>query len=1219
MRPMLVLRLLGPLALEASGRPVTLPTTKAAALLAWLALDGPAPRDRLAAALWPDQDVASALRNLRRELARLRAAGEWVSSDGKHLALNKAVVTDTQRFAFELAAARHDAALALWRGPPLDGLLLPNAPVFDMALANARTRLLRQRTAALEASAAALEARGDGAAALRVIETLLADDPLQEAHQRSAMRLHAAAGRRAAALSGFDRFAALLAAELGLTPMAETVALASALRGVDAGGPAAPAPRAPQAAPGAASWQAPSLLPFVGRDTELAQLASAWQSGLAVVVEGPAGIGKTRLALEFAGARGAFALAACRPGDASQPYAVYTRALRRLAGQVLSPALADDTWPPWVREELAHVLPELGPAPQRIDSEAARVRFFEACAEAWTLLAAGNFDTVLVDDFHLADASSQRLFDFIVRRRAAKRSAGEGGPEGPCEVFLLRSGMRAADQAADLAVLAALAHDRMVLRLRLGALAAPAVASLAAQISGAGGGMGSAQPLRWAEQLVQASGGNPFAIGETLRHWAALSLWPDPGGHRSTWAAAGAGAEPATDTVDGLPAPLRQALLARVAGLPDAARRLVQAAALATEPFTPALLAGACALSEVQALDAVDAAMAAHLLRERDGGFAFTHDLVQATIVGAIGDDRRRLVHRRLALGAQALHGTLAVPPAEVARHWELGGEPQRAVLPRLAAAEAALAVFSEDVAEQHWALALADGATLAQQVGIAAQRGAMARNRDDPVAMQAAVAELDRLHELCTRQPATAACGLDAAIEAAGLLTLMRSGAPALARIEAVLAALPPAQPGDDATAVRRRAMALLIHSQALNGCGRATEGAAAAEAALALPGVPPQLQSRLLYSLVFSHFQNSRNDLALVAAERSLVLYRSVGNRRGMARALANLGLVQTQLGQLDAARREYDRALALATELCIHELRREVSLNAAYIDLHDGLAPAALRRLAVAWAAAPGFSQPTTPVFIRGMQVQGHSFLGQLGLALNCAEDAHRRAAELDAPDAITDCVSMTLDLATDCGDFALADRWRAALPAEAVIPRYYRIKLAFNLVHLALARGDLAAAEAELLALGDAATLPQGTDRGYAALRHAELCLARGDAAGALVLLDRWQPDTTHVEAVALMQAARLNAHAALSARGSEQAVALQGAGECAHALLADPRTPAVAALALRQALIAALPPLGGSGQRQRLLAEQAAEVRRLAAELASRPQDQARFFERWMQR
>ena len=515
---MLALRLLGPLVLEKSGTALTLQTTKAAALLAWLALDGPAPRSRIAAALWPRQDAASARRNLRRELARLRAVadGELLISDGARLLLHPQVQLDTQQFGAEIAASRHDAALALWRGPVADGLSLSEAPVFEDALAGARTRLARQRMAALEASAAACEARGDGAAALRAIETLLAEDPLQEAHQRTAMRLHAAAGRRTAALAGYERFVALLAGELGLAPMADTVALERTLRQADAP-PVTPAPMAPRGPTPPAlaqplAWQGPALLPFVGREEELAQLATAWQQGLALVIEGPAGIGKTRLATEFAGTRGAFALAACRSGDAAQPYAAFTRALRRLAGQALSQALQGDDWPRWVRDELAHVLPELGLAPQRIDSEAARQRFFEACAEAWSLLAAGSFDAVIVDDWHLADAPSRALFDFIVRQRVARRG-GEG--EGPRAILLLRPARLAAERAP----IDALARDGVALHLVLSPLLPVAVERLAAQLGGT-----AAPPLlasRLASRLVSASGGNPFAIGEMLRHWAA--------------------------------------------------------------------------------------------------------------------------------------------------------------------------------------------------------------------------------------------------------------------------------------------------------------------------------------------------------------------------------------------------------------------------------------------------------------------------------------------------------------------------------------------------------------------------------------------------------------------------------------------------------------------------------------------------------------------------
>lgn len=1204
---MLSLRLLGPLMLAKAGVPMALPTTKAAALITWLALDGPAPRSRIAAALWPEQDAASARRNLRRELARLRAigAGELLVSAGDRLSMGPAVILDTRQFAAELAAERVEAALALWCGPVADGLSLPDAPTFEDALAGARTRLARQRTAALEASAAAHEASGDGAAALRAIETLLAEDPLHEAHQRTAMRLHAAAGRRATALASYERFAAMLADELALTPMADTVALARSLRQADVP-PLSPLPPASCAPASAAAGfgialppagRAPDLLPLVGRDAELAQLDAAWRQGLALVIEGPAGIGKTRLASEFAAAHGAYALAACRPRDSAQPYAAFTRALRHLAGQDMSQTLRREDWAGWVRDELAHVLPELGPAPQRIDSEAARERFFEACAQAWSLLSAGSFDTVVIDDWHLADAPSRALLDFILRRRAARRTGGGDAATGPCEILLLRPGLLPAERAP----IDALARDGVALHLMLSPLTAAVLEELTRHLAG------GVIDARLAQRLARASAGNPFAIGETLRHWAALSLGlgsEAAEGTESTEAtdapAAAGFARPGEASGDSVPDTVRRSVLSRVEGLPEAACRLLDAAALATEPFTPALLAGACALSEVQALEAVEAALAAHLLREHDGGFAFTHDLVQAAIEGSLGAERKRLVHRRLALGGEALRGLAALPPAEIARHWEQGGEAPRAVEPRMAAAEAALALFSEEAAEHHWARALADGAALAQQVHIALRRGAMARDRDDRDGVLAAVAELDRLREACAQHPATAEAGLDAATAAADLLSVMRNGADALARIDAVLAALPECPAGDaqGAGAAARRAGALLVRSQALNGLGRSAEGVAAAEAALAQGGLAAQQQGRLLHSIVYAHFLGNRIEQALAGAERTLVLWRSTGSRRSMARAYANIGLMQSLLGRNDLARTEMGHAIALAGEMHMHELEREVLLNLAYNDLHDGRPQAALERLSAAWNAAPSFSSHTSPIYIRGMQVHGHAHLGELGAALAMAEDGHRRAVALGAPDALTDCVSMALDLATDLGDFALADRWVASLPDAALMDSQYRVKLAFNLAHLALARGDPDAAAAELTSLGDVAALAQPNDRDYAALRHAELCLARGDAPGALAWLDRGRAEATSIEARALMQAARVRALRLLHGDSDARVTRARREGQT---LLAGPaNVPALAALELRSAC--------GTDLRD--------ELQRLAGSLEGRLAVRDGFIARW---
>jgi tetratricopeptide (TPR) repeat protein len=472
-----------------------------------------------------------------------------------------------------------------------------------------------------------------------------------------------------------------------------------------------------------------------------------------------------------------------------------------------------------------------------------------------------------------------------------------------------------------------------------------------------------------------------------------------------------------------------------------------------------------------------------------------------------------------------------------------------------------------------------------------------MARNRDDRDGMQAAVDELDRLRALCAQHPDTAEAGLDAAIEAADLRSLMSACAEALSGIDAVLAALPAHSGGPEL----RRARALLVRSQALNGCGRPGEGAAAGEAALALDNLPLALQGRLLHSIVYAHFLDSRIGDALAGAERTLLLWRSTGNRRSIARAHANIGLMSSQLGRHDVAKREMGHALALAREMRMHELEREVLLNLAYMDLQEGQPQAALDALESAWNASPTFADSSTPVFIRGMQVHGHAHQGQLGLALSLAEDAHRRAVELDESHALTDCVSMILDLATDSGDFALAERWVASLPARERMESQYRTKLVFNLVHLALVRGDLAGAEAELQTLGDVAALSQPYDRCYAALRHAELSLARGDGDGALAWLARGQPDATHIEARALMLAARMRALALLEGAARSAEADADAARAEAAALLGGPATvPAFAALALCEAC--------GF--------ERADRVRRLAGSLDVRPAARESFLARW---
>ncbi|MBP6766061.1 MAG: AAA family ATPase, partial [Rubrivivax sp.] len=859
--------------------------------------------------------------------------------------------------------------------------------------------------------------------ALGHLQALLADDPLQEHHHRALMHLHAACGRREAALAQYAQCRERLAQELGVTPTAETQALATRLRHGESAthGPtlATPAnlaklasmppqgstPLAASPAVGARPTLAwPRQMPLVGRSAAWAQLQAAWDAGRVIVIQGDGGIGKSRLACDFAASHGAYALAQCRRSDAGVPYASFTRALRQLAG----PALAQADLPGWVRLELAHVLPELGQQAQRIGSVQEQRRFFEACATAWQTLSAGSFDAIVIDDWHLADDASRALLGFIAEQRGDRAGSGSNAAR---EIFVLRPELDSAAQAR----LRALLDSTQALHLVLPPLEPEHVFELVRQLSGA------PAPHRFAQRLERATGGNPFFVAETLRQWLGLqllSVGPD-----GIWQTP---FDNATQDYGELPVPdsVRDTVIARVQRLSDPVRRLLEAAALATEPFTPTLLAGACGLSELEALGAIEDAMAAEMLREREGGYGFAHDLVQAALDSALAPQRRRLGHRRLALGAQAA----GMAPADIAHHWEAGGEPQRAVPLRIAAAEAALALYADAEAERHWQAAQADGPTLAQQMQILGGRWRLLRQREDQPGLMAAVAALDALGQQARATPGAGQVAQDAAVNAAEILALTNRSAEAVQRLRTCL--------DDPALGVALRAQALRVLSQALSREGRTDEARQATEQALAAGGLTPLQQGGLLHALSYTCFLQGQPGDALSYARRALVCWQSAGARRLVARAHASIGRALDMLDEQQSAWSELERAYQLAAELKLVDLQREVANNLANNRVNLGEPARAKAVIQEAWALSPHFAMPSMPVFYLGILVQAHYQLGELGQALTLSDDALARAQALGEGMTLADCATMTLPLHTLLGDHAGAARRLAALQGLAL---------------------------------------------------------------------------------------------------------------------------------------------------------------------------------------
>jgi DNA-binding SARP family transcriptional activator len=240
MNARLHIQLLGGFALARDGAPITLPTRKAAALLAILAMPPGKliTRERLADLLWSRSAEAQARGSLRQAVAQLRKAledesGLLIETVGPGLRLvSPGVEVDAMTLDQALSAgtpADLELAERLYRGEFLAGLAIEEAPFEDWRATEAE-RLRRRLLRGLQALLAHHVERGDLETSLDLGERLVRLEPLAEETYQALMRLHLGRGALGPAMREYQRCRAALAAGLGVAPSAETEALRRSIR-----------------------------------------------------------------------------------------------------------------------------------------------------------------------------------------------------------------------------------------------------------------------------------------------------------------------------------------------------------------------------------------------------------------------------------------------------------------------------------------------------------------------------------------------------------------------------------------------------------------------------------------------------------------------------------------------------------------------------------------------------------------------------------------------------------------------------------------------------------------------------------------------------------------------------------------------------------------------------------------------------------------------------
>jgi DNA-binding winged helix-turn-helix (wHTH) protein len=417
--------------------------------------------------------------------------------------------------------------------------------------------------------------------------------------------------------------------------------------------------------PGARSHEAMlARPPFVGREDELARLerrhaeARAERGGL-VLLAGEPGIGKTRLLAELAArARRSGSLAlegSCAAGGWSPSFAPFTEALAAFARASEAGALLDvadaAVWS--VAAKLVPVLratlPDL-PEPPALRPDEERTRLLDALTQVVTGVAKRRCVVLLLDDLHWADAGTLALLGRLagVARGAAVLIVGAFRD---VEV----------DRGHPLTHLVGqLAREPGFEQITLAGLDARSVLEWIRRVAEAGAAAGLAAAG------VHATNGNPLFLRELVIAWAREGRLEEEGAPLRSG--------------ETIAAPPRvQAIIEeRLAKLSDAARRLLGCASAYAGTFFFEPVARAAELPEDDALDALDEAHHAHLVRSAGGpdDYAFVHALIRHAIYEKLLPSRRMRIHRRLAEEMERQDpADVAMRSAEIAAHYHASRE----------------------------------------------------------------------------------------------------------------------------------------------------------------------------------------------------------------------------------------------------------------------------------------------------------------------------------------------------------------------------------------------------------------------------------------------------------------------------------------------------------------------------------------------------------------
>jgi DNA-binding SARP family transcriptional activator/tetratricopeptide (TPR) repeat protein len=404
---------------------------------------------------------------------------------------------------------------------------------------------------------------------------------------------------------------------------------------------------------------------FVGRNDELGELqrlAARAEGGQrqVVLVGGEPGIGKTSLVAEIArqvqSGGGTVLLGGCRE-VANAPFQPFIEALGHYVDHAPTDELRHHV--EQFGGELTRLLPGLSrrvpdsPPPTRSDDDTERFLAFRAAVGLLAAASRHQLVLLVLEDVHWADHATQQLLQHLT--------------SSPERMSLLILGtFRSSEMTPEHPLsdtLAALWRAANVSRVELAGLSRLEVADLCRSI--AGPAIDEDAVEGFATDLHRETAGNPFFVGELLRHLVESG---------ELVAGGGSGSSSSHPHLRGeLPVSLREVIGQRVHHLGAKGELVLSLAAVIGEAFELATLTQVADMSPDALLDLLERAKRSSLLNESGttGSFEFTHALIRRALYGGLQPARRRQLHSRVAAALEVEKA----PSAVLAHHFLAAGD----------------------------------------------------------------------------------------------------------------------------------------------------------------------------------------------------------------------------------------------------------------------------------------------------------------------------------------------------------------------------------------------------------------------------------------------------------------------------------------------------------------------------------------------------------------